>query len=118
MNVRVSRAALRDDLDPMVGRVFIQPERDTVKINFNNVRKQAVFAYGRLVKELNFATNERGEIELHADQIREHLSDLRGMLGAIAYTYIPDDPEFKDLADEIGEMPIFNPEPEEVQNVR
>jgi len=86
-----------------------------MKINFNNVRKQACFAYGRLVKELNFHTNEHGEIEMHADDIREHINDLRGLLGSIAYTYIPDDPEFKDLADEIGEMPIFNQEKEEVE---
>lgn len=86
-----------------------------MKINFNNVRKQAVFAYGRLVKELNHCTNERGEIELHADQIQEHMEDLRQTLGSIAFTYIPNDDDFKDLADEVGDIPIFHPEPEEVE---
>jgi hypothetical protein len=81
-----------------------------MKINFNNIRKEACFSYGRLVNELNFHTNEHGEIEMHADDIREPLNDLRGLLGAIACTYIHDDHEFKSLADEIGEIPIFNQE--------
>ena len=89
-----------------------------MKVNMNNLRRQACFAYDRLVKKLNANTKEgwRGKyVEIDAWEIEDDLNDLRQMVYAMAYCYIKDDPEFANLADEVGDYEIFNLEPEDVE---
>ncbi|MGO9414637.1 MAG: hypothetical protein ACLP51_05785 [Syntrophobacteraceae bacterium] len=84
-----------------------------MNINLNNVRKQAVFAYGRLVKTLNDKMDSQGDIAVAAEDIQEDMQTLRQLIGAMAFSYMPGDNDFKDLSDEIGDIPVFNPEDEE-----
>lgn len=90
-----------------------------MKIDFNNVRKQAIYAYEDLVEKLNEAiiTDEqyarpsntyhkqempiKGYVLVHIDDIRSALDELRGTIGSIAMTYRKDDESFKDVFQEI-----------------
>lgn len=106
-----------------------------MKVNFNNLRKQSVYAYEKLVKELNASivrddqwakpncihhnqqVNIKGYVLVDAEAIQKHLHSLRTMIGAIAATSMEDEDEFKDVYQEIypkeGEtMPCFNEEEE------
>ena len=106
-----------------------------MKVNFNNLRKQSVYAYEKLVKELNASivkgdqyakpnaiyhdqqVNIKGYVLVDAEAIQKHLDSLRTMIGAIAATSMEDEEEFKDVYQEIypkdGEtMPCFNEEEE------
>lgn len=104
-----------------------------MKVNFNNLRKQSVYAYEKLVNELNSAIikddqwarpndvrhgqdiNIKGYVLVDSEMIQKHLDSLRTMIGAIAATSMEDEEEFKDVYQEIypkeGEtMPCFNEE--------
>jgi hypothetical protein len=87
-----------------------------MKIDFNNVRAQACFAYDRLTKILNHRIikqddcwcrpndvshghdiNIKGYVVVDAEDIQECMDDLRRLIGAIAMTYEPDEPDFADV---------------------
>jgi hypothetical protein len=109
----------------------------TMKVDFNNARKQAMRYYDRLVEKLNYAVIKEGGrygkpngamhdlVDLHgyvlidSEDIRELLDDLRGVIGGIAMTYQPGEEDFKDVysevySDEEDRMEIFyDPEIEE-----
>jgi hypothetical protein len=112
----------------------------TMKVNFNNARKQAMRYYDRLVEKLNYAVIKeegqygkpngathgsvdlRGYVLIDSDEIRGLLDDLRGVIGGIAMTYQPDEEDFKDVYSEMypkedDRMKIFyDPEMEEEEN--
>lgn len=107
-----------------------------MKVNFNNVRKQAVYAYEGLVEKLNSSiiktddqyakpngvwhgqdVNLKGYVLIDADDLQKQLDSLRSMIGAIAMTYTEGDEDFKDVYQEIypkeeQSMPSFNEEVE------
>ncbi len=108
-----------------------------MNINFNNVRKQALYSFEDLVKKLNSAIvirkdqsaiipgsyhgqrrmNIEGYVLVDAQEIQECMDDLRNQIGAIAMTYQEGDEKFKDVFSEVykGEdesMPVFNEEKE------
>lgn len=92
-------------------------------INFNNVRKQALYAFDDLVKELNNAIvkndqwakvpgclhdqelNIKGFVLINADDIEKRISDLRQCLVSIALTYEVDNIDFKDVYSEVFPEP-------------
>jgi enoyl-[acyl-carrier-protein] reductase (NADH) len=80
-----------------------------MEVNFNNLRKQAVFSLDRLTKALNNAMDkETGQIEIHANDIEKEMGNLRMLVRSIAFVYEPGDDRFKDLSDEIGKGEEFN----------
>lgn len=87
-----------------------------MNINFNNLRKQALYSYDKLVNKLNdsisYEWNSK-KIEINPDDIQEDLDDLKMLLGSIAMVYEPDDENFKDVYSEVypnedDEMVSFN----------
>lgn len=85
-------------------------------VNFNNLRKQALYSYDKLVNKLNdsisYEWNSK-KIEIDPDDIQEDLDDLRMLLGSIAMVYEPNDENFKDVYSEVylnknDEMASFN----------
>lgn len=108
-----------------------------MEVDFNNVRKQAVYALEDLTEKLNNAIikrddqyavpnnsyndntkNLKGYVVIDADSLQRCMDQLRRTIGAIAMTYEPGDEKFKDVygeiyADENSNMPLFNCEEEE-----
>lgn len=92
-----------------------------MKVNFNNLRKQALFSYDRLARKLNKnlkesivqGTDPGRFYYLKADDIQQSMSDLRMYLCSIACVYEEGDSEFADLSDICDTIAVFNEEKEE-----
>lgn len=94
-----------------------------MKVNFNNLRKQALYSYSRLVDKLNENIEQTRKDEndpdcnrfwwLTTDDIQKDMDDLRSLLCTIACVYEPDDEEFADLSDVCDSISVFNPEKED-----
>lgn len=88
-----------------------------MKVNFNNLRKQAVFSYDRLVKKLNRnIIDDWGEkvVRIDPDDIQEDLDDLRRLIMSIALVYEIWISFIKDLDEEIpNDIAFFNNEDED-----
>lgn len=80
-----------------------------MNVNFNNLRKQALYSYDALTKVLN-ENIEDGSIRIDVEDIRKEMDDLRMQLFGIACTYIDGDDDFKDISEEVGEIASFNEE--------
>jgi hypothetical protein len=90
-----------------------------MKVNFNNLRKQALYSYHRLATKLNEAKEERiedgyddGKIEIDPDDIQKEMDELRSYLFGIACVYREGDEEFKDVSEEAEPIAWFNNEEE------
>ncbi len=85
-----------------------------MKVNFNNLRLQALIAHDKLVYKLNEAVlkntddtatpngfghsmNLENFVLIDADELSEVLNDLRMMIGSIASVYEPGDADFEDV---------------------
>ena len=77
-----------------------------MNVDFNNLRKQACFAYDRLARKLNNSI-EDGEIRVDADYIQREMDDLRELVMAATCVYKKDDPEFKEVWNEVQEATKF-----------
>jgi hypothetical protein len=107
-----------------------------MKVNFNNLRKQAIYAYDRLAEQLNAATIKKddysewvddyghitkGTIIIEAEDIQRNMDDLRMLIGSIAMVYQEGDEEVKDVYSEVfpedsdTRMVCFNDEEEAEQ---
>lgn len=67
-----------------------------MKIDLNNTRRQAGDAYNNLIKSIkkeNWLSCV--VIEKMDDEQKGYINDLRMMVGAMLYSYIPDDDDFK-----------------------
>lgn len=104
-------------------------------VNFNNLRKQALYSYDSLVEKLNDSLLEdleygrkknekreggliKGDMLLNSEDIQKEMDELRRLLGAIAMVYVPEDENFKDVFSEVypnqeDGMALFNAEEEE-----
>jgi len=107
----------------------------TMSVNFNAVRKRAIWSYEDLIEKLNRAviknddqyatpngeqyTNLRGYVLIDSEDLRKILDNLRSEIGTIGMTYQKEEKEFKDVYSEIfpkeeQSMSIFyDPEIEE-----
>lgn len=83
-----------------------------MKVNFNNLRRQTLYTYERLVKKLNDGIDENGTVSVEAEEIKEDMDSLRSLLGSIACTYDEENEEFKDIYEEVYPEPktmtLFN----------
>lgn len=107
-----------------------------MEVNFNNLRKQAVYAIDSLTQKLNnaiiktddehakpngcdWSVNLKGYVLIDAEDIQKQMDSLRSMIGSIAMCYEPDDKDFADVYAEIfpkdkdTRMKCFNEEEEE-----
>jgi hypothetical protein len=83
-----------------------------VKVNFNNLRKNAGRAYAALAKKLNEATYGEA-INLPADEIQEDMDDLRTAIAMILCVYEEDNADFIDLSDETYKLPFYGRDADE-----
>jgi hypothetical protein len=91
---RAWQSALATDHSDRGGFFSIRGRRLSVNIDFNQVRRQAINAFGRVVNAMNRNLDgDRIAIDLSA--IQNDMDNLRSALVCIACTYEPDDPEFK-----------------------
>lgn len=81
-------------------------------VDFNNLRKQACFVYDRLARKLNNSI-EDGEIRVDADYIQREMDDLRQLVMAATCVYRKDDPDFKEVWEEVQPIAFFNQEEDE-----
>ncbi len=89
-----------------------------MKVNFNNLRKQAMFAYDRLCDKLNYAIiknndqhaqpnghdysrNLKGYVLVDADEIQKDMDSLRQLIGSIAMVHEENNEDFKDIYSEV-----------------
>lgn len=90
-----------------------------MRVDFNNLRRQALHRYDALVDKLNSAIitdsqwakpndvhhgqeiNIQGYVLIDADDIQEEMDDLRMLIGAVAATHCCDDEDFKDIFSEV-----------------
>lgn len=82
-----------------------------MQVDINNVRLQACMAYKRLCVAMNDCRQERPSgtyVFIGSAEIKDDMDTLRDLLATIACSYIKDNPDFKDLSDNIGELPIFD----------
>ncbi len=112
-----------------------------MNVDFNNLRKQAIYAYDSLVGKLNHAIlndtepqyalpndcshntpmNLNGYVLIDAEDIQKPIDELRSLISAIASVYEPGDEKFKDVYSEVfpeesgDKMFVFNEEIEEVE---
>lgn len=111
-----------------------------MNIDFNNVRKQAMFAYEELCEKLNDSiiknddqhgepnalrgypnnyVSLKGYVLIDAEDIQKQMDSLRSMIGAIAMTHEEGSEEFKDVYEEEyplesdKRLPSFNDDNEE-----
>ena len=95
-----------------------------MEVNFNNLRKKACYAYDRLANKLNNAIkeyekeySENGRLMIDCDDIQSEMDDLKQLIGTLAMCYNDDDPDLKDVFEEIypgdKNMVDFNPDDDE-----
>ena len=90
-----------------------------MNVDFNNIRRQAIYAYDSLVEKLNSkiltkdqyakpngiyhdqSTNIKDYVLIDADYIQGDLDTLRQMIGAIAGTYEKENEDFIDIYEEV-----------------
>lgn len=96
-------------------------------VDFNNLRKQAIYAYDRLAQRLNAHIEKDPpslsgpHVVIPVSQIDDLMSDLRGCIGTIACVHDDENPDFKEVFSEVFPpekykgpcMTIFNPEEED-----
>lgn len=87
-----------------------------MKVNFNNLRKQAIYACDRITEKLNRAIDKEGTITIEAEDIQKEMDDLRMLIGSVACVFEENNEEFKDVYSEVfpedkeGRMKCFNDE--------
>lgn len=85
-----------------------------MSVNFNNLRKQAVYSYDRLVDKLNNSISEddwgRKVVQIDPEDIQEDMDDLRRLILSIAMVYDENNPDFKDVTEgmNIENVKFFN----------
>ena len=106
-----------------------------MEVNFNNLRKQAVFSYDNLCQKLNnarrkeggdwidnYGTLNTGDIVSEPDDRQKEMDNLRMLTGSIAMVYEPGDEKFANVYDEIfpetenTRMQSFNPDAEDEES--
>lgn len=70
-----------------------------MKVDFNNLRKQACYSYDRLCTKLNgnITETDNNIVHLCTHDIQKDMDELRMYIGSIASVYIEDDPDFAEI---------------------
>lgn len=82
-------------------------------VDFNNLRKQACYAYDRLCTKLNEAIDEDGNIEISAEEIQDDMDELRQNVMIIACVFEEGNEEFREVSEEVRPIAWFNEDIEE-----
>lgn len=80
-------------------------------INFNNLRKQTCWTYDKLARRLNANINSdwsEKEVRVNVSEIQDIMDELRGLIMTSAWTCDPNNPDFKMVGDEVGDITWFN----------
>ena len=83
-----------------------------MQVDFNNCRRQLAYAYNRLCKTLDGEIDNKGNIDIHVDDIQRHMDDLRTFIVGIICTYDEGNPDFADISEGI-DLAVFNDEDEQ-----
>ncbi len=79
-----------------------------MKVDFNQLRIDALVAYNHLTKQLN--DHISGDtISIDTDLIDSEMRDLRNLLCVIAAVFEPEDNDFKSVIGDVGDILVFNP---------
>lgn len=78
-----------------------------MKIDFNNVRIQALHAYDKLCRALNESQEYEGHMLVDPNDIQEAMDDLRNTIGAIAMSYDEGNDDCKNVFPEGHKMESF-----------
>lgn len=87
-----------------------------MNVDFNNLRKQALYSYHRLTERLNENIKEDtldGRLNIDPDEIQEEMDNLRMLLLSIALVYEEGDEAFKDVSEEARPIAWFNEQEED-----
>ena len=87
-----------------------------MKVNFNNVRRQALLSFNEICKTLNNnigKSNGEGMCVVAVEELKSHFDDLRNTLITICCTFQEDDEDFKCIVDDDTVIEEFNPEKED-----
>lgn len=84
-----------------------------MRVDLNASRKRAVKSFDAIVKAVEEIIQEKEFPDFtDCNELKDQFDGLRSSLVSLAYSYIPDDPDFRDLSDEIGEVSVFMKEEE------
>ena len=84
-----------------------------MNVNFNNLRKQNVYALERVVELLKEAKDEEGVITINAEELEDDINSALSYAHTICCIFEEGNESFKDLTDEIGDIEWFNREEDE-----
>lgn len=74
-----------------------------MKVDFNNLRVQALVHFDRLTGQLNSSIRDKKigpTIVIDPEEIRNNMEQLRSLLLVIVCVHMKNDPEFKDVSGE------------------
>lgn len=96
-----------------------------MEVDFNNLRKQTAYALDNVIKVLNRGIMPQNEYAFHkvngkeeqfegdllvsVDDLEEELDHLRMCVWSLVCCYEENNPEYKDLSDEVDSIESFNP---------
>lgn len=87
-----------------------------MNVDFNNLRKQACYAYDKLARKLNnkITRDDLGDfITVETDDIQKDMDDLRQLIMVMACVYKEGDDEIRAVDDEVQPIAWFNNENDE-----
>lgn len=77
-------------------------------VDFNNLRKQSVYALERVIRKLNNSIDEYGEVRIDAEDIEDDLNNALSCVRITCCVFEDGNDNFKDLSEDIGEPKWFN----------
>lgn len=88
-----------------------------MKVNFNNLRKKACYAYDSLARKLNESIDKDSDsyedIQISSEDIQEEMDELRYLIMSIAMVYEEGNEDFKDILEDVEDITWFNQEDED-----
>lgn len=82
-----------------------------MKVDFNNLRVQALRDFNSLVEVLNEHI-KNDEVRINVCWLEKHIENLRMEIVTLACCYEDDNPEYRSVIDDVPEVKVFNPETE------
>jgi hypothetical protein len=68
-----------------------------MEVSMDGLRKRLIEDYNLLVKRLNEAIDEDGNIQIHPDSIKRQLGGIKSAIIVLAFSYNPDDEDFNSM---------------------
>lgn len=78
-----------------------------MEVDFNNLRVQIAQTYNKIVARLN-SHNTNRQIEIDTDILQKEFDFLRTALVSLCCCYLENDPDVRDVSEEVGKFLIFN----------